>query len=142
LKQVERIRAALEAADFDLWFDREQLTLGSDWKQKIYCNLRECLFFLPMISLKTEAADFDRYFREEWAQAGEMVRRSDRSHEFVLPIKLDQGPHVKVPEEFPKKQWALVRTAGTETEFADDMKSLIAQLAPLVAQRKAEHRGP
>ena len=112
----------------------KQLTIGADWQQKITENLRNCVFFLPVISRNTEVAVSDRFFREEWTQAAERARRSDDSFEFILPIKLDDGPHQKVPRKFDEKNWTHLPGGKVTQEF-------IAQIKGLVTQRTAERDG-
>lgn len=126
-EEVERLRVGLEEAELDVWFDRKQLTTGADWQQKIETNLKTCLYFLPVVSKNTEAAVFNRYFREEWKQAVEIARRSHRSFEFILPIKLDSGPHEKVPERFGDKNWTLLPGGQVTPEFVDHIKALVSK---------------
>jgi hypothetical protein len=133
-REVECMRAGLEGAGFEVWFDQKQLTVGADWKQKIAENLRSCLFFLPIVSQNTERAVRDRYFREEWTQAEELARRCDRSYEFILQIKLDPGPHQKVPEKFGDKNWINLPGGQVTQEFIDQIRNL-------VAKRNAERHG-
>ncbi len=133
-KEVEQLRADLEAAGLEVWFDRQQLTSGVDWEHKIRENVRCCLFFLPVVSHQTEAARSDRFFREEWTQASERARRSDESYEFILPIKLDEGPHEHVPEMFGRRNWTHIPGGKVTSEF-------LAQIKALVAQRTAERHG-
>ena len=118
----------------EVWFDKQQLTIGADWQHKITENLRTCLFFIPVISRNTEVAVSDRFFREEWTQAAERARRSADSFEFILPIKLDDGPHQEVPRKFCEKQWTHLPGGRVTPEF-------IAQIKALVMQRTAERDG-
>jgi TIR domain/SIR2-like domain len=133
-REIEQLRAGLEEAGLEVWFDRQGLTTGADWDQKITENIRTCLFFLPVISQNTEAAVSDRFFREEWTQAAERARRSDESYEFILPIKLDDRPYQKVPRKFCEKNWTLLPGGKVTPEF-------IAQIKALVEQRTAERDG-
>jgi hypothetical protein len=133
-KEVEQLRTDLEAAGLEVWFDRKQLTSGADWEHKITENVRSSFFFLPIISRQTEAALSDRFFREEWTQASERARRSDDSYEFILPIKLDEGPHTHVPDMFNRKNWTHLPGGKVNPEF-------LALIKRLVAQRTAERHG-
>ena len=133
-KEVEQLRADLEAAGLDVWFDRKRLKSGDDWKHKITENVRSCLFFLPVVSRQTEAALSDRFFREEWTQASERVRRDAESYKFILPIKLDEGPHKEVPKNFDLKNWTFLPGGKATQDF-------LAQIKALVAERTAERHG-
>jgi hypothetical protein len=135
LAAVEQLRTGLEQAGLEVWFDQRQIAAGDDWKQRITANLRTCLYFLPVISQRTELADFDRYFREEWAQVEELARRSDRSRVFIIPIKIDEGPHEKIPQVFSDKDWVFLPDGLTTPQFIEEMKDK-------VAKRNAERHGP
>jgi TIR domain-containing protein/SIR2-like protein len=133
-KEVEQLRAGLEEAGLEVWFDRKQLMSGDDWKYKITENVRSCLFFLPVVSRQTEAALSDRFFREEWTQASERVRRDAKSYKFILPIKLDEGPHKEVPENFDMKNWTFLPGGKVTPDF-------LSQIKAWVAERTAERHG-
>ena len=96
--------------------------------------MRSCLFFLPVVSRQTEAALSDRFFREEWTQASERVRRDAESYKFILPIKLDEGPHKEVPKNFDLKNWTFLPGGKATQDF-------LAQIKALVAERTAERHG-
>lgn len=127
LQEVERLRAGIEEAGLEVWFDQEQLTAGVDWKLKIAANLKTCLYFLPVVSKNTERAVFDRYFREEWTQAREMARRNARSYKFILPIMLDQGPHKDAEENFGDPNWTTLPGGQVSQVFIDQVKALVAE---------------
>lgn len=124
---VERLCASMDAAGLEVWFDRKQIMAGDDWADKIRENVEACLFFLPVISSNTEKRVHNCYFREEWRQATAMMRRSGRTDVFVLPVKLDAGPHKDVPLEFGEKHWEILPGGAVTKEFVDHLKTLVEQ---------------
>lgn len=58
---VEPLVAALQAAGFEVWYDKYELTMGDSLLQKISQGLRECDFGVVVLS-----PDF---FRKKWTQA-------------------------------------------------------------------------
>lgn len=103
------LRDALESAGLDVWYDENELGGGDAWDQKIRRQIRECTYFMPVISAQTEARR-EGYFRREWRLA------VDRSHDmaddvmFLLPVVIDgTGENgARVPEKFLTVQWLKV----------------------------------
>ncbi|MBC7367032.1 MAG: TIR domain-containing protein [Undibacterium sp.] len=100
------LRDALETAGLDVWYDENELGGGDAWDQKIRRQIRECTYFMPVISAQTEARR-EGYFRREWRLA------VDRSHDmaddvmFLIPVVIDRTPEggARVPEKFLTVQW-------------------------------------
>ena len=103
------LRDALEASGLDVWYDENELGGGDAWDQKIRRQIRECTYFMPVISAQTEARR-EGYFRREWRLA------VDRSHDmaddvmFLLPVVIDGTGEggARVPEKFLTVQWLKV----------------------------------
>ncbi len=103
------LRDTLESAGLDVWYDENELGGGDAWDQKIRRQIRECTYFMPVISAQTEARR-EGYFRREWRLA------VDRSHDmaddvmFLLPVVIDgTGENgARVPEKFLTVQWLKV----------------------------------
>src|SRR3981081_505030 len=58
------IREALPALGLEVWYDESDLNGGDAWDQKIRRQIRECDFFMPLVSAQTEARH-EGYFRRE-----------------------------------------------------------------------------
>lgn len=103
------LRDALLAEGLDVWYDENELGGGDAWDQKIRRQIRECTFFMPVISAQTEARR-EGYFRREWRLA------VDRSHDmaddamFLIPVVIDSTAEggARVPEKFLTVQWLKV----------------------------------
>ena len=109
------LRDALAASGLDVWYDENELLGGDAWDQKIRRQIRECTYFMPVISAQTESRR-DGYFRREWRLA------VDRSHDmaddamFLIPVVIDATSEAgaRVPEKFATVQW-LRCPGGTRT---------------------------
>src|ERR1700730_15723999 len=66
---AQAISDALPALGLEVWYDEGGLNGGGVWDQKIRRQIRECDFFMPLISAQT-AARPEGYFRREWRLGG------------------------------------------------------------------------
>src|SRR5580704_4905665 len=64
------LRDALPTFGLEVWYDESDLGGGDAWDQKIRKQIRECDYFMPIISAQTEARH-EGYFRREWRLAVE-----------------------------------------------------------------------
>ncbi|HYC09673.1 MAG TPA: toll/interleukin-1 receptor domain-containing protein [Steroidobacteraceae bacterium] len=103
---VRAIRDALPAFGLEVWYDESALDGGDAWDQKIRRQIRECDFFMPVISAQTEARP-EGYFRREWRLAVERTLDMADDHTFLLPVVIDDTPEAgaRVPERFLSVQW-------------------------------------
>jgi TolB-like protein len=104
---AQAIRDALPGWGLDVWYDESALGGGEAWDQKIRKQIRECDFFIPVISAQTEARH-EGYFRREWRLAVERTLDMADDHIFLLPIVIDDtvdNAAARVPERFLSVQW-------------------------------------
>jgi TolB-like protein len=127
------LRDALEAAGLDVWYDESELGGGDAWDQKIRRQIRDCDYFMPLISAATEARK-EGYFRREWRLATERTMDMADDVLFLLPIALDDTHEAgaRVPEKFLHVQW-LRLPDGQPTPA---LESLVRRLLA------GEHRAP
>ena len=113
--RARRLRAQLNEAGVDAWYDQEQLEAGDNWDAKIRLNVKRCAVFLPLISRETEAR-LEGYFRREWKAAADRRESIDDSVCFILPLLLDDGLQEatvqRVPKEFRVPQWGVCGNDG------------------------------
>jgi TolB-like protein len=120
------LKEVLASSGLDVWYDESELGGGDAWDQKIRRQIRECTYFMPVISAQTEARR-EGYFRREWRLA------VDRSHDmaddamFLIPVAIDATTEAgaRVPEKFTSVQW-LRCPGGAETAA---LRSLATRLA-------------
>src|SRR5215475_6477571 len=67
---AQALRDALPTFGLEVWYDESALLGGDAWDQKIRRQIRECDYFMPVISAQTEARP-EGYFRREWRLAVE-----------------------------------------------------------------------
>jgi hypothetical protein len=124
---ARRLRDFLEEeAGVDVWLDRRRLGAGDDWDHKIRRNVKNCSYFMPVISSAATRRQ-EGYFRREWAWAAERAMDFADSASFIIPVVIDDTPeHADgVPERFRRPQWTrLPGGVGTE-EFRRRMIALV-----------------
>jgi TolB-like protein len=103
------LRDALPAFGLEVWHDESELGGGEAWDQKIRRQIRECDYFMPLVSAQTEARH-EGYFRREWRLAVERTLDMADDHLFLLPIVIDGTDQAvaRVPEKFLAVQWLKV----------------------------------
>ena len=100
------IGEALRAYGLEVWFDESELGGGDVWDQKIRRQIRDCDYFMALVSAQTEARH-EGYFRREWRLAVERNLDMADDHLFLLPVVIDGTVELRarVPEKFLSVQW-------------------------------------
>jgi hypothetical protein len=113
------LRDTLLAAGLDVWYDESELGGGDAWDQKLRRQIRDCDYFMPVISATTERRK-EGYFRREWRLAAERTLDMADDVLFLLPVVLDETAEVgaRVPEKFLSVQW-LRAPGGQRTPSLD-----------------------
>ncbi len=103
------LKDALPAFGLEVWHDESELGGGEAWDQKIRRQIRECDYFMPLVSAQTEARH-EGYFRREWRLAVERTLDMADDHLFLLPLVIDDTDQAaaRVPEKFLTVQWLKV----------------------------------
>jgi len=106
---AQTLKDALRSFGLDVWYDESGLDGGDAWDQKIRKQIRECDFFMPLISAQT-AARPEGYFRREWRLAVERTLDMADDHTFLLPVAIDDitQADARVPDRFLSVQWLRV----------------------------------
>jgi hypothetical protein len=117
---------ALSGFGLEVWYDESALGGGEAWDQKIRRQIRECDYFMPVVSAQTEAR-IEGYFRREWRHAVERTLDMADDHLFLLPIVIDDTDQAvaRVPEKFLTVQW--LRVPGGQPTSA--LESLCRRVA-------------
>jgi len=125
---VERVKAQLEHAGLDVWFDKRRLEAGDEYDLKIRRNIRECATFCPFISKNTEAR-LEGYFRREWSYAVDRTLDLDESVPFVLPIVIHDVDEYagRVPEKFKSVQWTRLVDGSLPDDFLQRMTGIVRE---------------
>jgi TolB-like protein len=140
---------ALPAFGLEVWYDESELGGGDLWDQKIRRQIRECDYFMALVSARTEARH-EGYFRREWRMAVERTLDMADDHPFLLPIAIDDIDQAtaRVPEKFLATQWLRV-PGGRPTPALEALCRRIAsseaaavQPTPKAPARPAGSRAP
>lgn len=128
LAAAERLRAALDSAGIDTWFDKEQLVGGDDWEAKIRDNIRRCGVFIPLLSRQLETRP-EAFFRKEWAAAIERRRGMADNLRFLLPAVVDDlaRDSPSVPEALRAVQWSPVPEGEPAPSFVDLVRDVVRE---------------
>ena len=123
---ARQIRDALAAAGIEAWYDENELTGGDAWDQKIRRQIRDCTYFMPLISAQTNARH-EGYFRREWRLAIERSLDMADDVVFLLPVVVDHTTDggARVPEKFFAVQW-LRLPDGTPTPAFNELARRLA----------------
>lgn len=123
---AQALRDALPRYGLEVWYDESDLIGGDAWDQKIRRQIRECDYFMPVVSANTEARN-EGYFRREWRLAVERTLDMADDHIFILPVVIDETAqaHARVPEKFLAVQW--LRVPGGQPTSA--LEALCQRLA-------------
>ncbi len=103
------LKDAVTEFGLEVWQDESDLGGGEAWDQKIRRQIRECDYFMPVVSAQTQARH-EGYFRREWRLAVERTLDMADDHLFLLPIVIDDTDQAvaRVPEKFLAVQWLKV----------------------------------
>lgn len=132
---ARRIAEKLRRSGIEVWFDESELRGGDAWDQKIREQIRDCVFFVPLISAHTQSRT-EGYFRLEWKLAVDRSHLMASERAFLLPVVIDETPQAEalVPERFRDVQWTFIPGAEAAQPFVDRVERLLNQ--PLVARNR------
>ena len=133
------LRDALAAEGLDVWYDENELTGGDAWDQKIRKQIRDCDYFMPIVSAQSEARR-EGYFRREWRLAVERTLDMADDHLFLIPVVIDGTgqDNARVPERFLSVQW--LRVPGGQPNPA--LEAIAGRLASGETTVKATAKRP
>ena len=139
---AQTLKEALSAFGLDVWYDESGLDGGDAWDHKIRRQIRECEFFIPLISAQTEARP-EGYFRREWRLAVERTLDMADDHTFLLPVIIDDTIQAgaRVPERFLSVQW-LRLPGGRPTPALEALCRRLVSGQPVVEPRKTKSNHP
>ena len=82
---ARRICETLRSSGVEVWFDADGgLEHGDEWDAKIRRQIKECVFFVPLVSANTQAR-LEGYFRLEWELAAQRALSIASGVPFILP---------------------------------------------------------
>lgn len=122
---AKRLKESLEIAGLDVWFDKENLDVGDLFDKKISKCIRNCSYFIPVVS-RNSSNRSEGYFRREWKCAVDRLADRDENLPFILPVVIDDTPPNSdgIPDEFRKAQWVSLPGGEPTEEFISRLKVL------------------
>jgi hypothetical protein len=108
LPRAESLHQALlklGALESDVWFDREDIEPGQDWRLSIIDGIRHCRYFLALLSYEADRRK-EAFVFDEWRHANE--RKNSMSREFLFPVIVDAEYEPKRYTAMPVREgkWA------------------------------------
>ena len=142
-KAAQSLRDALQTYGLEVWYDESGLDGGDAWDQKIRRQIRECDFFMPVISAQTDVRP-EGYFRREWRLAVERTQDMADDHTFLLPIVIDDTTQARarVPEKFLAVQWTRAPAGEATTALEALCRRVLAGSPPGAASRREAPERP
>ena len=125
-QSVLRLKADLEGAGIIVWFDKEELEAGDEFDLKIQRHIRDCSFFVPIISRQTDARRRG-FFRREWNYALDRALDIDPSDPFILPVVVDDTKEstALVPDAFRRLHWSRLPGGAASPEMIHRLQELL-----------------
>lgn len=127
LAAVQKLKAGLDAAGINAWFDMDRLESGDDFARTIQRNVGKCSFFIPVISGTTQRR-VEGWFRREWNWAVDRTQGMAHGAAFILPVCVDGTPEIGalVPDLFMKAHWTRLVGGDVTPEFGARLKELLS----------------
>ncbi|MBL9209215.1 MAG: toll/interleukin-1 receptor domain-containing protein, partial [Opitutaceae bacterium] len=131
LAAVQQLKAGLDAAGINAWFDMDRLESGDDFARKIRGNIARCSYFIPVISATTQRR-VEGWFRREWNWAVDRTEGMAAGARFILPVCIDDTPEkdALVPEHFLKAHWTRLPGGAVTAEVAARLRELVGGKTP------------
>ncbi len=98
---AKRLYRDLRSAGADPWLDTEKLFPGQDWKLEINRAVRDCTYFLALISEKS--VEKKGYVQKELRLALDVVNELPPGKVYVIPVRLDDSRPVH--EQLERVHW-------------------------------------
>jgi hypothetical protein len=86
-----------------IWFDRNIIEPGDNFRLRIIDGIRTCRYFLPLLSLSANRREQAFVFRE-WGEANK--RLEEMNYEFIIPVVVDADFEPRRYTAKPVRAWA------------------------------------
>lgn len=129
LAAVQKLKARLDAAGLNVWFDFDKLGAGDAFELKIKNNIRNCSCFLAVLSRNTEARQ-EGFFRKEWNHALDRDRGICSGKPFIIPVAVDDTrTFTEVPDRFQDLHITWLPEGRATPQFVSRMQELAGGFA-------------
>lgn len=79
---------SIGVAESEIWYDRQSIEPGDDFKQRIFNGIDRCRYFVPLISRAADQLP-EKFFRREWRHAIDRKQSMADDVDFFLPLIVD-----------------------------------------------------
>lgn len=139
---AQRVKKALQANGLTVWFDKDSIPEGSDWKTAIENGIRNSRLFVPLLTHNVETEYLEPHeYRVEWLTAADIADKMG-GRKFIWPLAVEgfdfHNEQTKVPQQLKDKNATWFKIPGDFTEFAEAVMSEIDNLK--VKEREMEDR--
>lgn len=93
-EMADRLYQDLKNAGHDAWLNARGLTPGDRWKLKIYEQIRECDFFITLLS--EESVGKADHFHAELEMAREFQARQHATGRFIIPVRINECEDIRL----------------------------------------------
>ena len=121
---AQRLYDDLKNAGIELWFDREDLMPGQDWKLDITKVIRESSVFLALISSKSMTKE--GYTQKELKMALDILDERPEGDIFIIPVRVDD---CRIDYRLQRYHWV-----DLFPSYSDGLNKLLKVLSPNLRQ--------
>ena len=127
LGSAKKIYDDLKRYGLEIWFDKESLLPGQDWEKEIRKAIRECDYFIALLSEKCLSKR--GFVHSELKFSFEIVERYFPSDTgiFILPVRLDDCKPSDAYERLGRLHWIDV---FPESEYLNGLKKILQVVSP------------
>lgn len=87
IETARKLYNDLKKSKLDLWFDKENLSAGQNWKEEIRKAIQESSFILALLS--SNSISKKGYYQKELKIAFDIKDEYPTSKEFIIPVRLE-----------------------------------------------------
>lgn len=125
LQAARALHDALRARNLEVWFDKQALEGGDDYRLKIRRAIQGSCLFVPVISRHT-LTEAPRFFRREWIEAIDLAPLFPANRPFIVPVAVDDvaATEEALPELFRSLHWTRLPEGQADVQFVDRLRDL------------------
>jgi hypothetical protein len=125
LPAARALHDALRARNLEVWFDKQALAGGDDYRVKIRRAIQSSCLFVPVISRHT-LTEAPRFFRREWLEAIDLAPLFPANRPFIVPVAVDDvaATDEALPELFRSLHWTRLPEGQADDRFVERLREL------------------
>jgi hypothetical protein len=128
-EKLDQALLKLGVTESEVWFDRNTLEPGDDFKRRIMEGIGGCRYFLPVLSRAADRRE-EGFVFNEWRKANE--RKEGMNREFLFPIIVDSEYEPDKYQSGPVWEWRRQSLHFGHAPEGDPDNQLVDKLKTLV----------